>query len=201
MIQAVFFDMDGVLLESFDSWLGLLNGTAQRLGYPPIERESFRKVFGSATESDVDNFFPGETVERLHADYLAHFHEFASLVRPDPDARGVIEALDARGLPTAIITNSLSAIARQLLEAAAIQPHALVGGDDVPHPKPAPDVIFRACEVLGVEPWDALVVGDSAYDKEAASKAGSPFAGYGGISGNFTIAGLWEVIEIVEGRG
>jgi HAD superfamily hydrolase (TIGR01549 family) len=201
MIQAVFFDMDGVLLESFDAWFELMNATAKRLVYPPIEREAFRRVFGASTEDDVENFYPIETVEKVEADYAAHFHEHASLVEANPDAKAVIDALDARSVPTAVITNTPSVIARSLLESADILPNALVGGDDVSRPKPAPDIIFRACEVLEIEPWDALVVGDSPYDKQAAAEAGSPFAGFGGIQGNFTISGLWQVIDIVEGRG
>ncbi|MCH7482225.1 MAG: HAD-IA family hydrolase [Chloroflexi bacterium] len=73
------------------------------------------------------------------------------------------------------------------------------GSSDVPEAKPAPDMVYRACEVLGVEPWDVLVVGDSPYDRDAAAAAGAPFAGIGGIEGNFTLSDLRQVLEVVDG--
>ena len=65
----------------------------------------------------------------------------------------LIDALDARGLIAAVVTNSLSGPARLLLESVNLLPHAIVGVDDVALPKPAPDMILRACEVTGVPPW------------------------------------------------
>ena len=148
---------------------------------------------------DLHLFFPGQTVQSVEAYYAAHFHEHATSAHALPGAREIVEALDHRGVPTAVVTNTISGIARPLLERFDIIPNALVCANDVANPKPAPDEIFRACEVLGVEPWDALVVGDSIYDKQAAAAAGSPFAGIGGIGGNFTITHLNQVLAIVEG--
>jgi HAD superfamily hydrolase (TIGR01509 family) len=198
-VNAVFFDMDGVLLESFEAWLSVMNDTARHFGHPPIEATAFRAVFGQSTDADVARFFPGESVDAIEAYYAARFHEHAGSARPLPFARFALEGLDERGILTAVITNTSAAIARPLLESLELSPHALVGGTDVPRGKPAPDMIFRGCEVLSVEPWDVLVVGDSEYDRQAASAAGCFFAGFGGISGNFTISSLEEVLAIVDG--
>ena len=199
MINAVLFDMDGVLLDSFEAWASLVDAAAHHFGHPPVTRESFRAVYGQPTQDDVDRFFPGQTVETVEAYYEAHFAEHAGAAVVAPASAGVLAALDVRGVPTAVITNTPSALARQILEAASLAPNAVVGGSDVPKPKPAPDIVFRACELLGVEPWDALVVGDSPYDKQAAAAAGAPFAGIRGIAGNYTLSDLRQVLDIVEG--
>ncbi len=201
MIHAVLFDFDGVLLDSFDAWLALMNAAAVHFGHPPISAEAFRKANGQSTQVDVDSFYPDQTVESIEAFYREHFSEYAGAAKVDPQAHSVIQALDDRELLSAVITNTHSLIARPLLKAAGLLPHALVAADDVAKPKPAPDMIFRACEVLGAEPWDALVVGDSRFDRQAAASAGSPFAGIHGITGNFTISELREVLDIVDGRG
>ena len=117
-----------------------------------------------------------------------------------PGAVELIDALDARGLIAAVVTNSLSGPARLLLESVNLLPHALVGVDDVALPKPAPDMILRACEVTGVPPWEVLVVGDTDVDRRAAESAGCLFAGVG-TGGHFTIGNLTEVLSIVEGAG
>jgi HAD superfamily hydrolase (TIGR01509 family) len=197
--DAVLFDMDGVLLDSFDAWAALMSATATQLGYPPVTRDVFKTAFGQPTEDDVAMFFPKHTVQTVEDYYDVHFAEHAHLVRVLPGAREIFDDLDSRGILIAVITNTSSAIARPVLETLALDPHALVTATDVARPKPAPDEIFRACEVLGVEPWDVLVVGDSAFDKQAAAAAGVPFAGIGGVSGNFTIARLDEVRAIVDG--
>ena len=199
MINAVLFDMDGVLLDSFEAWASLMDAAAHHFGHPPVSREAFRAVYGQPTQGDVDRFFPDQTVESVEAYYAAHFAEHAGSVRVMPGAVEVIQTLDGLAVPTAVITNTASALARDTLEAASLMPNALVSGSDVAAPKPAPDVIFRACEVLGVEPWDALVVGDTDYDKQAAAAAGAPFAGVGGIQGNYTLSDLRQVLSVVDG--
>ena len=60
---------------------------------------------------------------------------------------------------------------------AELDPGALVGGTDVPHPKPAPDMVLRACELVGAQPSQAVVVGDSDYDRRAAAAAATRFIG------------------------
>jgi HAD superfamily hydrolase (TIGR01549 family) len=199
MTVAVLFDLDGVLVDSFDTWLSLVNATALHFGHPPVSAEQFRATFGGPSSSDAELFFPGISTARVEAYYEEHFAEHISAIKPLPGSQQIIETLDDRGILSGIITNSPSSIARLMLEAADILPHALVGSNDVDKPKPAPDMIYRACAVLGSEPWDALVVGDSIYDRQAAAAAAAPFAGIGGIAGNFTIAHLDEVLAIVEG--
>ena len=199
MINAVLFDLDGVLLDSFEAWASLVDAAARHFGHPSVTREAFRAVYGQPTQSDVDHFFPDQTVESVEAYYEAHFAEHAGAAEVVPGAVELLTALERQGVPTAVITNTPSALARRMLEAASLSPNAVVGGSDIPKAKPAPDMIFRACELLGIEPWDALVVGDSPSDKQAAAAAGAPFAGIGGIEGNFTLSDLHQVLDIVEG--
>ncbi len=118
----------------------------------------------------------------------------------DPEAAFLIEALDRRGVVSAILADGPSEPVRTLLEALELIPHALVGADEERNPLPAPDLVFRACEVLGVPPWEVLLVSRSDTGRQAAASAGCLFAGMG-TSGAFTIGGLGEVLGIVDGAG
>jgi len=69
----------------------------------------------------------------------------------------------------------------------------LVGGTDVARPKPAPDMVLAACERLAVAPAASWVVGDTAYDRDAARAAGARFAGLG-IEGDLTLERLADVL-------
>lgn len=118
----------------------------------------------------------------------------------NPEAAAVIEALDARGVVSAALTNGPSGPARALLETFGLIPHALVGADDGRKTMPAPDLVFRACEVVNIPPWEVLLVDCSEAGRHAAASAGCLFAGVG-TPGAFAIGALGEVIGIVDGAG
>src|SRR5262249_14727873 len=55
----------------------------------------------------------------------------------------------------------------------------VVGIEDVSRPKPAPDMLLHCLEQLAVAPHEAVYVGDSPTDQEAAVAAGMPFIAVG----------------------
>ena len=196
-VRAVLFDMDGVLVDSFEAWARLMNATALHLGYPPVDREQFRAVYGQPTTEDVRTFFPRSTVAEVEAFYDAHFTDHTQHIEANPDAPDVLAALRRMGLGVAVVTNTPSPLAGRVLEGLGLAPDALVGGSDVPAAKPAPDMVLRACELLGVGPAEAVMVGDSTYDSQAAAAAGVRFAGLG-IDGDVRLARLGDVIALVR---
>jgi phosphoglycolate phosphatase/AHBA synthesis associated protein len=197
MVKAVLFDMDGVLVDSFEAWLRLMNATARHFGAPEVERAKFRAVYGQPTEEDVRIFFPGRTVAEVESFYTAHFGEFSQHVRSAPEAPHVLMILRHQGIRTGVITNTPSSLAHEILKSANIQADVVVGGNDVAQAKPAPDMVYRACELLGVSPSEALVVGDSPYDRQAAVAAGARFAGLG-TEGDPMLQQLADVLELAE---
>ncbi len=198
MIKAVLFDMDGVLVDSFEAWVVLMNDTARHFGAPPVSRDGFRAVYGQPTEDDVTAFFQGQTMEAVEAYYQAHFSDYAHLVTAYPQVARVLDELRVRGLHIGVITNTLSSLARSILAANGLSPDAMVGSSDVPRAKPAPDMVHRACELLGVAPEESVVVGDSAYDRQAAGAAGARFIGVHGIEGEDTIQELSELATLLD---
>ena len=190
--------MDGVLVDSFEAWLALLNAAAQHFGQPPISRDGFMAVYGQSTERDVAAFFPDQTVQEVDGYYEAHFHEHAQHVTAAPNAHKVLEAVKAKGLRTAVVTNTAGVLARNILQELGLLPEHVVGGDEVPHGKPAPDIVLRACELLGVSPSEAIVVGDSAYDMGAATAAGARGVGVNGVTGDDTLRSLAELPALLE---
>ena len=197
MVRAVLFDMDGVLVDSFEAWLHLMNATALHLGCPPVGREQFRAVYGQPTEEDVRMFFPRHTVAEVETFYDSHFGDYTQHIEGNPDAPGVLAILRQMGLGVAVVTNTPSSLARRVLEGLGLAPDQLVGGSDVPAAKPAPDMVLRACSLLGVAPAEALMVGDSIYDRQAAAAAGVRFAGLG-IDGDVRLERLRDVIALVR---
>lgn len=200
MIRAVLFDMDGVLLDSYEAWYGLINGAARDLGYPPVARDLYHASWGQGVDADVKTIFTRHTVAELEGYYVAHFREYAAQISVNAEAGAAFTTLASRGIPTAVVTNTPTPIAREILAAARLTPDALVGGTDTPRPKPAPDPVLLACRRLAVAPGAALLVGDSRFDREASLAAGVRFVGYR-TEGDPRIESLREVAALVQRRG
>lgn len=194
MISAVLFDLDGVLIDSYEVWFEVMRAVMRRYGREPISRERFAETWGQPIEHDVAAFFPELTTEALARAYEAQYARELSHLRVIDGARELLAALRGQDVRTAVVTNSPAAIARVALEHAGLPFDTLVGGDDVPRGKPEPDMLHEACRRLGVAPEDALMLGDSAYDQKAAAAAGVRFVGYG-IDGDVRIGRLAELLE------
>lgn len=197
--RAVLFDLDGVLIDSYEVWFHLMNAASVEYGVSAISRETFRKCWGQGIQADVRVFFTEQSIEELEVFYESHFMDFAEHLVLETEAPAVFVWLREHGMPIAVITNTPAELARKILAHARLAPDALVGGTDVVRAKPAPDMVLRGCELLGVVPASALVVGDSSFDREAAGAAGVSFAGLG-IKGDFDLDRLTDLLEIFDGE-
>jgi HAD superfamily hydrolase (TIGR01549 family) len=199
VIRAILFDLDGVLVDSYEAWFDLVNAVADQLGCPRVTRETYSQCWGQSVDAD-SSFYPGHSPREIERRYLAEFRNHTHRIDVNRDAGPVFAALRERGLKIAVITNTPSPMARDVLAAARLSPDVLVGGTDVPRAKPAADMVLKACEMLNVELSEAIVIGDSRYDKEASRAAGVRFAGFGGIEGDHTFEHLTDLLCLLGRR-
>lgn len=139
---------------------------------------------------------PRREVEKLAAEFLAEnmslpFSELLSIVKEGfievdaafpwgdrlellPGARELLLKIKGAGGRVGVVTHdSTGPAARHLRHAGLAGLVDVVVGLDVFHiPKPAPEGIFKACELLGVPPGKTVVVGDSPGDVLAGKRAG-----------------------------
>jgi HAD superfamily hydrolase (TIGR01509 family) len=117
---------------------------------------------------------PGGSSDLLHELLELATEEFAGPVEPMPAALELIAELHDLGRPMAVASNS----ERRLVDLAlagsglAVSFGAVVAGDEVPNPKPAPDLYLEACRRLGASPEEAVAVEDSPRGAAAARAAG-----------------------------
>ena len=179
-VRAVLFDMDGVLVFSEDAWFAVYNRTLASFGHPEVSREAFDAIYGNGTEADRDTYMPERTVAEVNDAYARFFEESLGAVRPNASARDVLLELRRRGVRTACATNTMSRLARRILGLAELLDalDAVASADEAGAGKPDPAVVLLAAARAGVPPGEALFVGDSRYDEEAAARAGVRFAGF-----------------------
>jgi HAD superfamily hydrolase (TIGR01509 family) len=194
---AVLFDMDGVLVKSEEIWFQVVSEAGERFRGSPIGREEFAPTFGQGTAADLPAFGLKTTVAELDAFYAEAFPRHLARVWVDPQAREVLTALRARGVKTAVVTNTVEVLARKVLAAAGLlELFDFVGcADQVPRAKPAPDLVVHVCGQLGVAPARAWMIGDSRYDREAARGAGVYFVGMH-QDGDVRVASLGALLAI-----
>jgi phosphoglycolate phosphatase len=186
MPKAVLFDLDGTLVDSAPDITAAVNELLAASHLPPLSVPQVTKMIGGGVRKLVERAFAASAVsptaaalEQAHRDmrpiYLRHL---TGLTRLLPGAREAVVHFSGAGIPMAVTTNKPQVAARTILLHFGLFERlgALVGGDAVTNPKPAPDMLFFALEKLGVEPRDALMVGDSISDVKAARAAGMPVA-------------------------
>ncbi len=198
-LRAALFDLDGVLVRSEEPWFRTMEEAGRVFRGRPVTREEFAPTFGQGTAADAEQFELRVSPDELNRFYLDQFPRFAKETWVNPDARGVLEALRARGLKRAVVTNTASPLAFTILRSAGLFElfDWVACADHVVKAKPAPDLVLHAAQRLGVSPESALLVGDSRFDRDAARTAGVRFVGLG-LDGEARIERLAELLSVLD---
>ena len=178
-IAAVVFDLDGTLVDSAADIAEAVNRTLQELSLPRVDEATVRSWIGEGVRNLVATALRHAGCERQLDEVMPGFmrHYRDCLLRSPRLYAGVAEALQQlqqRGVPMAICTNKPSALVPPLLQHLGIDGYfgAIVGGDSLVQRKPAAEPLLHAVRLLGKEPGECLMVGDSATDLDTANAAG-----------------------------
>ncbi len=198
-VKAVLFDLDGVLIDSYRAWFHQFNDTLLHFGYKPISEEIFRKHWGQSTEEDVRIFMPERTVTEVRKHFAKHFDEYVSYLEVNPSARGFLKKLRAMRLRLGCVTNSHRTIVKKILIDTRLEEffQVVITADDVKNPKPAPDMLLKACRRLGVVPQETIFLGDTKTDIQAGKRAGCVVIGYK-MESDIQVRNLKEFLELIE---
>jgi HAD superfamily hydrolase (TIGR01509 family) len=176
--DAVIFDLDGVLLDSEPIYLAATNSVLAREGRYLSPEENARYI-GTRFRDILDDIIPRFGLAHGAEYYIAESQQevlraFGGPLAPPPGARELIERLADHGVPRAVGSSSATAWVDQVLTNLGVRDYfsVIVGGDQVDHGKPAPDIFLRCAELLDVPPKRCAVIEDSANGVLAARRAG-----------------------------
>lgn len=171
-MTGILWDLDGTLLDTLEDLMDGVNYAMDAFGYPRRTLEEVRRFVGNGARNLLIKAAPADADIDV---VLAKFHEYYDTHCQDKTAPypGIMEALAVlrEKYPMAIVSNKPDVAAQPLCE--KYFPGVYARGEIAGCPrKPAPDMVYRAMEAIGVE--TCIYVGDSEVDVLTAKNAGMP---------------------------
>jgi HAD superfamily hydrolase (TIGR01509 family) len=181
-VRVLVLDCDGVLIRSERANLAYYNHIFEVFGLPTVDetqRDALRLLHTMSTPQVIEQFLPRERrAQALEYSSDLDYGRFLGEVEPEPGWAEVLARWRTSGQVAVATNRGISA--RSVLDAVGLTPYVdlVVTIRDVPRPKPHPDVLLKVLDHFDLKPDEALYVGDSDFDREAAHRAGIPFLGF-----------------------
>ena len=177
-IRGVLFDLDGTLLDTYDLISASFHHCMVDILGEDRSMDLFDSMLGQPLAIQLSAYVDDPAVvQQLLASYRAHNAKAQyDLLRGFDGMDEALEALKREGYVMGVATAKLHNPAMKNLEIAGIWDYfdCLVGADDAPQSKPAPDSILEAARRLELAPEACVYVGDSPFDMQAGNAAGCP---------------------------
>jgi phosphoglycolate phosphatase len=176
--KAVFFDLDGTLVDTAPDMVAALQELQVAHGVDPVPYQLGRSHVSNGALGLLQLAFPDavitpngpllcEYIDRYAAQVCEKSTVFAGLGE-------LLECLDTSSLPWGVVTNKPARLTDPIMASLGLSQRSVctISGDTLPTRKPDPAQLLHACRIAGIGPADCIYVGDAARDIEAGSRAG-----------------------------
>jgi phosphoglycolate phosphatase len=180
MLKLVGFDCDGVLFDSRPANIAFYNSILTHFGCPLLSPEAVDYIHSHTVWESLQHLFRDYPDPEPVFDFVRNFDygPFIAMMVEEPHLREFLQFLRPERY-VALATN------RTTTTRAVLHYHRLaddfdmvVSAQDVSYPKPHPESFVRILEHFGLEPREAIFIGDSQVDEHFAANAGVPFVAY-----------------------
>ena len=189
---AFIFDIDGTLVDSNEFHVDSWDSAFRRFG-KEFPRERLRAQIGKGSDQYLPEFLTPDEIDRFGKeldDYRSDLFrkEYLPKVRPFSKVRELFHRIRDDNKRIVLASSGKKADTKYYIHLLNVDKliDGYVSGDDADQSKPAPDIFAASLKKLGgISPNDAVTVGDTRFDIEAARKAGMKTIAFlcGGTSG------------------
>jgi 2-phosphoglycolate phosphatase len=193
--SAIFFDLDGTLLDTAPDLAFALNTLLEQEGLESISYQDIRTVASNGSPAIINLGFD---ITAEDSDYPSLQQRFLQLYQDNitretalfDGMEEVLTALEKANIPWGIITNKPAFLTEPLAKGLNLTHRAacIVSADTTPFSKPHPAPMFYACDIIQHKPENCLYIGDAARDIEAGKNVHmqtvAALYGYIGIDDN-----------------
>jgi beta-phosphoglucomutase-like phosphatase (HAD superfamily) len=177
--DAVIFDNDGLLLDTEDAWTRAERTLFERHGhrFTPSAKRAMIGVSAARAAVLLEQLLdlPGQGAALINELQGLALHEVGVAAPPRHGAVALTVCLREARFPLGLASNSNRDFVDRALARSSLRPDtftAICAGDEVAHPKPAPDIYLAVCAALGVDPARTIALEDSPTGVAAAVAAG-----------------------------
>lgn len=179
-LTTIIFDLDGTLLNTLEDLADSTNHALTAFGFTPRTLQEIKRFVGNGVRKLIERALPDGENNPLFANvfacfktyYVNHCMEKTTLY---PGIETLLRQLKKEGYKTAIVSNKLQSGVDALYEHYFSNLIDIaIGEHSGRRPKPAPDMVEKALQILGCKPSEAIYVGDSDVDIATARNAGLP---------------------------
>lgn len=174
MWQCIIFDMDGTLTQTNQLIFDSFNHIAEAYQGKRFSDSEITAMFGPPEEGALVAIVGESRIEAALAEYLAFYQaNHARLAKVYPGIRGLLELVRSKDRKIALFTGKGTSTTTITLREFGLSDYfdCVVTGNDVGRHKPSGEGIMKILDRFGLEPREALMVGDSAADLRASREA------------------------------
>ena len=212
MINTVIFDLDGTLLNTLEDLKNSTNYALSQFGFPTHSTEDIRKFVGNGVKKLIERAVPKNCDTKITAKCLEIFKEHYSKnmynnTKPYNSIIEILKELRNNGAKIAVVSNKFDSAVKKLCSIyfGNLIDVAIGQSENIP-PKPLPNGVFKAIELLNTEKSSVIYIGDSEVDVATAKNVNIPCIGvtWGfrdeqDLAGaNFIINKPSELIDIIK---
>lgn len=192
--EALLFDMDGVIVNSYDSWWNALNYSLKHFKEKEISKKEFlNRYWGHDLYDNLEKMNLSIEVGRFCNKI---YYKFTDEVKLYPNVKKTLEKLS--NYKKSIITNTPNDCTNKILKNNDIDKYFnhVITSSEVSKAKPDPEIVYKACTKMNVKPEDAVLIGDTDSDIKAGKKAGCTIIGIR-IDGDYKIDKISDITDII----
>lgn len=178
----IVFDWDGTLMDSEARIVACVRAAIQDLELPHLEDGAIKNIIGLGLREAIDTLYPGSD-EQVHRNMADRYRYHFLTGDPTPSelfdgSKETLEALYDAGYLLAVATGKGRVGLDKVLQETGLGDlfHATRCSDET-FSKPHPQMLLELMDVLGAEPQETLMIGDTEYDLLMAKNAGTDALG------------------------